>query len=96
MEGWNAPDEAYIAMKDALTAIGRVTGQDPARRLLLGTAQDGFHRVHVVVSITQLGTGSEVRVRAQGDNVWGRGKPAKTVAWRLVEVAEGGLRETWR
>ena len=96
VQGWNEPDEAYVVMKDALMAIGRVTDQDQRERLLLGTARYGVHRVHVEVSVTQLGQGSEVRIRAQGDTLLGRGRAAKSVARRLVELAESGIPQTWR
>jgi len=96
VEVWNEPDETYAALKDALMAIGRVTGQDRNDRLLLGSARCGLEKVRVAVIVTQLGQGSEVRIRAQRDNLMGRGRAAKTVAWRLVEVAERGIGETWR
>lgn len=93
---WNEPGDAYFAMKDALMSIGSVTEQDETERFLLGTARHRLQRVEIAVRVAPLGQGSEVRVRAQGDNMWGRGRAAKSVARRLLARAEGGILETWR
>jgi len=78
--------QAFAAAKAALERTGKITESDPTERFLRGTAKYGLQKVRVKVNVEESDRGSIVRIRAQGDDVWGKG--AKKVVERLAEALE--------
>lgn len=81
------PDQAFTKARAALASVGKVTEDDASEHFLRGTARYGLQKVRVKVNVEDADTGSTVRIRAQGDDVWG--KAAKTVVQRLADAMEG-------
>jgi hypothetical protein len=71
-----------------LASVGKVTEEDETERFLRGSARYGLQKVRLKINVDGDQGGSVVRVRAQGDDLWG--KAARTVVRRLSEALEGG------
>jgi hypothetical protein len=82
------PDTAYARVRSALASVGKVTEEDETERFLRGSARYGLQKVRLKINVDGDQGGSVVRVRAQGDDLWG--KAARTVVRRLSEALEGG------
>jgi hypothetical protein len=78
------PDAAYARVRSALASIGKLTEEDSTERFLRGTARYGLQKVRLKVHVESNGAASVVRIRAQGDDLWG--KAAKTVTRRLADA----------
>jgi hypothetical protein len=80
-------EQVFARAKAALERVGQLEESDPAERFLRGTAKYGLQKVRVKVNVEAREQGSVVRIRAQGDDVWGKG--AKKVAERLSDAIGG-------